>query len=97
MDRVAAVLAVTDLAVATSATYERGAHIIDPRTGEPTTGLASVTVVGPDLALADAFATAAFVMGLDALDWIDGQPDYGLYLITHDGTTHWTRRFPHPS
>ena len=32
------------LGVATSATYERGAHIIDPRTHQPTTDLASATV-----------------------------------------------------
>ena len=62
------------LAVATSATYERGAHIIDPRTRQPTTDLASVTVVGPDLTVADAYATALFVMGLDGLDWIANHP-----------------------
>ena len=54
-------------AVATSATYERGAHIVDPRTGQPTTDLASVTVVGPDLTNVDAYATAIFVMGLPGL------------------------------
>ena len=37
-DRLAAVLAVEDLAVATSGEYERGAHIVDPHTGEPPTG-----------------------------------------------------------
>ena len=58
-------------AVATSATYERGAHIVDPRTGQPTTDLASVTVVGPDLTIVDAFATAIFVMGLPGLQWLD--------------------------
>jgi thiamine biosynthesis lipoprotein len=85
------------LAIATSATYERGAHIIDPRTGQPTTGLASATVVGPDLAIADAFATAAFVMGEDALDWIERQPGYDLYIVTHDDITRWSSGFPMPS
>ncbi len=56
---------VEDLAVATSGQYERGAHIVDPHTGAPPRGLLSVTVVGPDLALADAYATAAFAMGAD--------------------------------
>ena len=51
--------------VATSGRYERGDHVIDPRTGRPATGLASVTVVGPDLAIADAYATAAVVLGPD--------------------------------
>jgi thiamine biosynthesis lipoprotein len=81
------------LAIATSATYERGAHIIDPRTGEPTTEVASATVVGPDLTIADAYATIVFVMGLDGLDWIAGHPDYDAYVITHDDTTAWTDGF----
>ena len=76
--------------VATSATYERGAHIVDPSTGQPTTSLASATVVGPDLALADAYATALFVMGPDGLAWIEAQPGYAAFLITHDERVHWT-------
>jgi thiamine biosynthesis lipoprotein len=94
IDRLATVVAAPGpLAVATSATYERGAHIIDPRTGRPTTELASVTVVGPDLTIADAYATAVFVMGLDGLDWISGRPDYDAYVITHDAVTTWTPGF----
>ena len=50
-------------AVATSGTYERGPHILDPHTGHPAAGALSVTVVGPELATADAYATAAFAMG----------------------------------
>jgi thiamine biosynthesis lipoprotein len=83
------------LGIATSATYERGAHIIDPRVGTPTTSLASATIIGPDLGVADAYATAAFVMGLEAIEWIDTQPGYHAYLITHDGTTCWSMGFPH--
>ena len=93
-DQLATVLEIAGArAVATSATYERGAHIIDPRTGEPTTAIASATIVGPDLAIADAFATAVFVMGLDGLEWIEGQDGYEAYLITHDNTTHWSSGF----
>ncbi|MCK9893948.1 FAD:protein FMN transferase [Frankia sp. AgB32] len=58
-----AVVEGTDLAVATSGLAERGAHIVDPSTGRPATDLASVTVVGADLTLADAFATAALAAG----------------------------------
>ncbi|MEY2471424.1 MAG: FAD:protein transferase [Actinomycetota bacterium] len=84
------------VAVATSATYERGAHIVDPRTGESTTGIASVTVVGPDLGLADAYATAVFVMGAEGIEWIGGQHGYDVLMLTHDhrelttpGFTRW--------
>jgi thiamine biosynthesis lipoprotein len=50
-------------AVATSGTAERGAHIHDPRTGEPVTSVLSATVVGPDAALADGLATALVAAG----------------------------------
>jgi FAD:protein FMN transferase len=62
-DRLAAALTLSDCAVATSGAYERGPHIIDPRTRRPATGLSSVTVIGRDLGTADAYATAAFVAG----------------------------------
>ena len=68
-DRVCAVLGVTDLAVATSAAYERGEHVVDPVTGRPPRGVLSVTVAGPDLATADAYATAAFAMGAGGRGW----------------------------
>jgi len=80
-------------AVATSATYERGAHIVDPRTGQPTTDLASVTVVGPDLTKVDAYATAIFVMGLRGLHWLGKHPGYDAMAITHDDRVHLTPGF----
>ncbi len=64
------VLEVTDVGVATSGRYERGDHIIDPRTGRAATGLMSVTVVADDLALADGYATAALVLGKDGPTWL---------------------------
>jgi FAD:protein FMN transferase len=65
----AAALHAADLAVATSGAYERGEHIVDPHSRRPPTGVLSVTVVGPDLATADAYATAAFAMGVAGPDW----------------------------
>lgn len=83
------------IAIATSATYERGAHIVDPATGEAVTDIASATVVGPDLGVADAYATAVFVMGEGGLEWIESHDGYSAYIITHDGVTRWSSRFPH--
>jgi FAD:protein FMN transferase len=81
-------------AIATSATYERGAHIIDPVTGEPTADLASVTIIGPDLTYADAYATAVFVMGVEGLEWLQTHhPDYAGFVITHDDITYSTTTF----
>jgi thiamine biosynthesis lipoprotein len=89
-DTVAAVLRVRDLAVATSGLYERGSHIVDARTGAVPTGLRSVTVLGPTLALADAYATAAFAMGEAGLGWVAGEPGFGALGITSDDRVIWT-------
>jgi len=84
-----------DFAVATSGVAERGAHIIDPVAGRPATGLASVTVVGPSLTLADAYATAAFAMGpVRARQWThEALGDYAACAILPDGTTWQTPGF----
>ncbi|MGD0832920.1 MAG: FAD:protein FMN transferase [Candidatus Dormibacteria bacterium] len=86
-DRVAAVLGVRNLAVATSGAYERGRHIADPRRGGPASGPLSMTVVGPSLTYADAYATAAFVMGDDGAGWVGGIGGYEALAITARGTT----------
>ena len=93
--RVLRVVTGRDLAVATSGTAERGLHIVDPFTGKPADALASVTVVGPSLALADAYATAAFVLGGQALSWIDGVPGYEGMLVAADGSIRASKRWHH--
>jgi thiamine biosynthesis lipoprotein len=88
------VLHAKDLAVATSGRYERGDHIADPATGRPATRVASTTVCGPQLGLADAFATAAFVLGEDGPAWVDGLPGYECWTVLHDGRVIATDGFP---
>ena len=83
-----------DLAVATSGAYERGAHIVDPRTGTPPGGVLSVTVTGPDLGIADAYSTAAFAMGADGPAWTLGLAGYEAMTILADGTVLCTPGFP---
>jgi thiamine biosynthesis lipoprotein len=83
--KVAWALEVTDAAVATSGVYERGRHVVNPFTGEGMGELASVTLVGPDLALADAYATAAVAMGRKALEWLAGLDGYESAVITDAG------------
>lgn len=89
-DRVAGVLRVRDRAVATSGLYERGEHIRDPHTGRIPGGLRSVTVIGPTLALADAYATAAFAMGESGIGWVDGQAGFAAVGITAAHRVVWT-------
>ena len=92
--RLALVVEARDCGVATSGTAERGAHIVNPRTGADAAGLASVTVVGPSLALADACATAAFAMGPElARDWTESLDGYAAYAITAGGGTWQTSGF----
>ena len=93
-DRLAWVLQPTDAAVATSGTYERGLHVINPYTGQGAADLASVTVVGPNLALADAYATAALAMGLHGIDWLAALPGHTSAVITRDGRSYGSSDLP---
>ncbi len=74
----------SELAVATSGTAERGAHIVDPRTGRSAvTDLVAVTVVAPSVTWADCWATAAFAMGSrQGSRWLESLPDVEALLIT---------------
>jgi thiamine biosynthesis lipoprotein len=92
-DRVAAVLKLTDAAVATSGAYERGEHIVDPLTGRPPRGALSVTVLGRDLATADAYATAAFAMGERGPAWTARLRGCGAMTILAGDRVVSTRRF----
>ena len=75
------------LAIATSGSYERGAHIIDPTGAREGMALRSATVVGPDGGLADALATALLIAGLDGVRWFAALPGWSGYLI-EGGTAH---------
>ena len=92
-DRVAAVLSLTDAAVATSGAYERGEHILDPLTRRPARGALSVTVLGRDLATADAYATAAFAMGERGPAWTAKLRGCGAMTILAGDRVLCTERF----
>ncbi len=85
---VIAVVDLRDQAMATSGRYERGNHLIDPRTGRAVSGVDSATVVGPDAGLVDALASAALVDGHHAMAWFTALgPDWSMYLVV-GGTSH---------
>ena len=57
-------------------------HIIDPRSGEPALGPASVTVLAPTAAAADALLTAFYLLGPDATaDYIAAHPEIGAVIV----------------
>ncbi len=87
-------LPIRDGAVVTSGNYEkhvsfdgkRYSHIIDPRTGYPSTGIISVTVFAPKAELADALATSVFVMGKEVgLNRINQLPKIECIIIDDQG------------
>ena len=87
-------------AVVTSGNYEkfihingkRYSHIIDPRTGIPSNGIISCTIFASKAELADALATATFVMGVESgLFLIDQLPNTEAILIDDKGIIHWSK------
>lgn len=83
------VMEIENQGVATSGTYIRGAHIYNPF-GELDKTLASLTVVGPDVYQADRFATAAFAMGTNGINFIESLPGLEAYLINSSKTATMT-------
>ena len=84
----------TNRAVATSGQNRRGqrigsqwfGHVIDPRTGWPVEGLASVSVIGSDGATADVWATILSCMDpVEAVALTESAADLGCLVVTDDG------------
>ncbi|MBC7446930.1 MAG: FAD:protein FMN transferase [Hymenobacteraceae bacterium] len=89
-------LTVTDMAVVTAGNYEQYftvkgqyyGHIINPHTGYPAVGLRSVTIICPDVELADGLDEVVFVLGPTAgLAFINRLKGVDCTLITNDGRT----------
>lgn len=73
-------------AIATSGVYERGRHVLDPRTGRTAPGdLVGLSVLGPSLAWADVIATAVLAEGRVDVPWLAGMPDYRVLAVDADG------------
>lgn len=93
-------LPIDNSAVVTSGNYEkyvilngvRYTHIINPKTGYPVVGLNSVTVFSDSAELADALATAVFVMGLESgMDFINQLNGIECIIIDSDNKIHTSK------
>ncbi|GHG89711.1 FAD:protein FMN transferase [Streptomyces lanatus] len=93
-DKLCTVAELTDGAIATSARYERGDHIIDGRTGRPATGLLSLSVVASSLTVADTVATAAFAMGAEGVDWAAAREGCEVFAVDTGRRVFRTEGFP---
>jgi thiamine biosynthesis lipoprotein len=87
------VVYVSDEGVATSGTYIRGEHIYNPRGGKPVNEIVSLTVIGPNIHDADRFATAAFAMGANGIDFIEQLPGYEGYMVDNKKIATMTTGF----
>ena len=91
---IAKILKLKESSVATSGSYEkyveidnkRYAHIINPKTGMPSTGLTSVTIYGPSTEFANALSTSIMVLGeKEGKKIIKKYPKYKFLFITDKG------------
>ncbi len=91
-EEIVQVFNILDGSIATSGSYERGAHIRDPHTGLIAIGARSATVLGPDGALTDALATALMVEGRDGAIWFS-HPDlaeYSAWVVDRHEAVAWS-------
>ena len=93
-------LPVNNSAVVTSGNYEKYvkfngllySHIINPKTGYPSTGILSASVFTKNAELADALATSVFVMGIEVgLDFVNQLKGVECILIDNDNKLHTSK------
>jgi thiamine biosynthesis lipoprotein len=92
-DEVIKIVGVSTEGVATSGTYIRGDHIYNPLTNQPAHEIASLTVIGPNVYEADRFATAAFAMGKQGVNFIESLAGFEAYMIDNDKQATLTSGF----
>jgi thiamine biosynthesis lipoprotein len=69
-------------------------HIIDPHTNQPAeTDLLTVTIIAPNVLLAEAAAKAAFILGSRAgLEWIEARPEFAALFILDNGEMIYSQK-----
>ncbi len=87
------VVNIKDGGIATSGTYERGKHIYNPKNGQSSNEILSITVIGPNVYEADRFATPAFAMGEKGVEFIESLQGFEAYMINKDAVATMTSGF----
>jgi thiamine biosynthesis lipoprotein len=80
--------------MATSGNYIRGDHIYNPKDrGQVVEDIVSITVIADNIYEADRFATAAFAMGAEGINFIENLPEFEGYSIDRNGIATFTSGF----
>jgi thiamine biosynthesis lipoprotein len=87
------VLKISNKGIATSGNYQRGKHILNPKTKIAADEIASITVIGSNVYEADRFATAAFAMGERGIEFIEKLKGLEGYMIKRDRKAVMTSGF----
>jgi thiamine biosynthesis lipoprotein len=88
------ILKLDNCGIATSGTYERGQHIYNPiGKNAEITDIVSLTVIGPNVFEADKFATPAFAMGKEGINFVEKIPNLEGYMIDKNGIATMTTGF----
>jgi thiamine biosynthesis lipoprotein len=83
-----------NMAIATSGTYARGAHLFDARTGQPAALASSCTVVAADAVTANALATTLCLTGVgEGLQLVERTPGAEALRVGRDGDVRRTSGF----
>lgn len=87
------VLKLSSKGIATSGNYQRGKHILNPKTNLPADEIACISVIGPNVYEADRFATAAFAMGEKGIEFIGRLKGFAGYMIKNNQIAVMTSGF----
>lgn len=94
-------LNISNTAIVTSGNYEKYiiidgvkyCHIVNPKTGYPTKGVQSVTIICTDAELADALATTVFILGkIEGLKLINQLKGIEGFIIDENNDTHYSKK-----
>lgn len=96
------VIKIKNKAIVTSGDYQkyieidgkRYAHIINPKTGYPSSGITSVTILGENAEIANGISTSIMVLGKQkGLQLLKKFPNYQYFIIEDNGKITKSRRF----
>lgn len=87
------IVKISNKGIATSGNYQKGLHILNPKTKLAADEIASISVIGPNVYEADRFATAAFVMGEKGIEFIEELKGFEGYMVKNNKIAVMTSGF----